>query len=51
MQAIEITQMNGNTEGRTYTARDAAHADRMIERLKAALPAGSSTWFRRGPAA
>ncbi len=48
--AITITQMNGTTEGRTYTAKDEAHADRMIERLKKALPKGSSAWFKRGPA-
>lgn len=47
--AIEVTvHVNGAKDsGRVYTTRDSDHADRLTARLKAQVPAGSSTYFTR----
>lgn len=45
---IKVTAVHGSGKaGQTRIAKDGAHADRMIAKLKAALPKGSSTHFKR----
>lgn len=48
MLQIEITTAHGNSSHtNTYTARDGAHADRIVARKKAAAPQGASVTTRR----
>jgi hypothetical protein len=46
--AIKVTEIKSSgRKGQSWIARDSEHADRIIERRKAQLPAGASVSYTR----